>query len=157
GIAVDRQVQITNVDNTGALRAARAAGTADVGAGWKRHERERAWCEYGLGVKRVQVIEYPEIGQRLIGWWEPEGIAQPVSRSGRCGGVCTAREIRNGLVEEIACERHRHGVGVLEIEDPRRAIRERARGGYAVGIAAVAVEPLDRARDIGERDAILCA
>src|SRR5262249_36497521 len=149
------QVQIANVDNTGALRAARAAGSADVGAGWEHHERERAGCEYGFGVKSVQGVEYSEIGQRLIGCAEAQGIAQPVSRRGRCGGVCTAREIRDGLVEEITREDHCHGVGVLKIEDARRAISERVRRGYAVGIAAVPIEPLDRTRDIGERDAIL--
>src|SRR5262249_30587324 len=98
---------------------------------------------------------YPEIGQRLIGCAEAQGIAQPVSRCRRCRRVCTAREIRDGLVEEITCEHYRHGVGVLEIEYARRAVGERARGGYAGGIAAVTLEPLDRTRDIGERDAIL--
>ena len=41
-LAVDRQVQVTDVDDAGALGAARAAGGADVGAGRVSDERQRA-------------------------------------------------------------------------------------------------------------------
>ena len=50
---------------------------------------------------------------------------------------------------------YRDGVGVLEVEDARRAIRERARECYASRDAAVAVEPLDCARYVRELGAIL--
>src|SRR5207249_5021416 len=86
-LAADRHVQITNVDDTGALGAARVAGSADVGAGRGRDERERAGREIRLRVQRVHVVEYPEIAERLIGGAEAQGIAQLVARRGRCGGV----------------------------------------------------------------------
>src|SRR5205814_7938646 len=105
GLGVDQQVQITNVDDTGALAAARAASGADVGARGRGDERKRARRENRFCVESVQVVEYPEITERLIGRAEAQGIAQPVSRDGRCGGVCTAREIGERLVEEKFRER----------------------------------------------------
>src|SRR5207249_4059353 len=110
-VAVDRQAQVTNVDDTGALGATRAAGGTDVGACGVNAERERARREIRLCVESIHLVKDPEIAQRLIGRAEVQGIAQPVTRRGRGGGVYTAGEIRNGLFEDISRERHRHGVG----------------------------------------------
>ena len=52
-------------------------------------------------------------------------------------------------------DQYRNGVGVLEIEDAWRAVGECAREALAGGYAGVAVEPLDGARYVGERSAIL--
>src|SRR5439155_4996005 len=154
-LAVDRQAQITNVDDTGTLGAARTAGGADVGAGRGRDQRERAGRKVRLCVERVHVVEYSEIAERLSGRAEAQGIAQLVARRGRFGGVYTAGEIRDGLVEEISRYGHRHGVGVLIVRDAGRAGGQSAGVGLAAGNAAVAIEPLDGACDIGERDTIL--
>ena len=81
-----------------------------------RDERERAGHECRLCVERIQLVKDPEIAERLIGRAEAQGIAQLVARRGRCRGICTARQIRDGLLEDISRERHRHGVGVLMVQ-----------------------------------------
>src|SRR5262249_34261519 len=58
GLAVDRQIQITNVDDTGTSKATRAAGGADVRAGRVRDQRERAGREIRLWIASVHVVEY---------------------------------------------------------------------------------------------------
>src|SRR5439155_10871463 len=133
GLAVDRQAQITNVDDTGTLGAARIAGGADVGAGRRRDQRERAGRKVRVWVESVHVVEYSEIAERLIGRAEAQGIAQLVPRRGRFGGVYTAGEIRNGLVEEPSRQGHRYGVGVLMVEDAGRAVGQSTGVGLAAG------------------------
>src|SRR5207245_3208843 len=137
-----------NVDDTGALAAARAAGGADVGAGRRRDEGERAGREIRWSIESIQLVEYPEIAERLIDRAEAQGVAQLVARRGRCGGVDTAGEIRDGLVEEPSRQRHRHGEGVLIVQDAWRAVGQSAGVGLAAGNAVVAIEPLDGADDI---------
>ena len=48
------------------------------------------------------------------------------------------------------------GVVVLMVHDAGRAVRQSPGGRLTVGIAALGIEPLDGARDIGEADTILC-
>jgi len=54
----------------------------------------------------------------------------------------------------VAREHYCHGMGVLIVQDAGRAVGQRAGVGPAAGNAAGSIEPLDGARDIGERDAI---
>src|SRR5207249_6631961 len=107
---------------TGALAAPRAAGGADVGAGRGRDERERAGREIRCCVESIELVKDPEIAERLTGGAEAQGVAQLFAWSGRCGGVCTTRGIRHGLVEEISRARHRHSEGILKVQDAGRAV-----------------------------------
>ena len=56
----------------------------------------------------VQIVEDPEIADRLIGCAEAQGVAQHVPRRRRGGGIHTAGSIRDGLLEEEPRERHGH-------------------------------------------------
>src|SRR5207248_7994404 len=94
--------------------------------------------------KSIQLVEYPEIAERLTGCAEAQGVAQLVARRGICGGVSTARGIRDGLFEEPSCQRRRHGVSVLIVSDAGRAVGQSMGGGLAGGSAAVGVGPLER-------------
>ena len=78
---------------------------------------------------------------------------QVIKLSARQGSAAAnyADLLRDG---ELA-DHHRDSVGVLEIENARRAIGECAREALAGGDAGVAVEPLDGASYVGERSAIL--
>ena len=60
-LAVDRDVQVADVDDAGALGAAGAVGVADVGPDRVSDEGERARRECRYRVKGVQIVEYPEI------------------------------------------------------------------------------------------------
>src|SRR5262249_1017438 len=144
-LAVDRQAQVTNVEDTGAIGAPRTAGAAGVGARRGLDQRERAGSEIRLRVERIHLVEYPEIAERLTGRAEAQGIAQLVARCGRCSRVYTGREIRDGLVEVISRKRDRYGEGVLIVQDAGCAVGQSAGIGFAAGIAAVGIEPLDGA------------
>src|SRR5262249_50246976 len=126
GLAVDRQAQVTNVDDAGALGPARAAGGTDVSAGRERDERERAGRKIRLCVESIHLVKDAEIAERVTGRAEAQGIAQPVAWRGRCGGVYTACKIRDGLVEEISRQSYRHSVGVLIVGDAGRAVGQSA-------------------------------
>src|SRR5262249_62189179 len=98
-LAVGRHVQATDVDDAGALAAACATGERHVGAGRNGDKRERARREYRVCVEGVQVVEYPEIVERLIGRAKAQRIAQPVAGSGGVwGGVPRARAVRWGVL-----------------------------------------------------------
>ena len=83
-------------------------------------------------LRASEFVNDSEIGERLIGCPEAQRIAQPVTWCGRRCGIRTAREIRDGLLEEVTRERHRHGVGVLVVQDAGRTVGQCSRVGHAV-------------------------
>ena len=102
-LAVDRQVQVADVEDAGAVGAARAAGAADVGAGRDATSVSVPGTKAG-GVERIQLVEDPEIAERLIGGPEAQRVAQRVAGRGRRRGIRAARQIRDGLLEEDSRE-----------------------------------------------------
>ena len=152
-----REIQVADVDEARAVRAAvRIRGTG-VGAGRQRagNERERAGREHDRRVHRTQVVRECEVVERHVGALQPQRVAQHVAGLGRRRGVRAAREVRDRLLEEVAVQRHGARVRVLVIRDADGAVRQSARVDDALGVGVVVVRPLRGTDDVRQRDAVL--
>src|SRR4029434_10223799 len=84
------------------LGAASAVGEADVRSGREADESKCARHKCRRCVENVEVVEYPEIRERLIDGPKPQRVAQPFSGSGGHRGIRTTAQIGDGLLEKVA-------------------------------------------------------
>ncbi len=96
-----------------------------------------------------------DVVQRAVCRLQAQRVSQRVARRRGAGRVDSAGQVLNGLLEEVAEQGYCHGMRILVICDTGCTVGQRTVEFDAVGIAAVAVEPLGGADDVGQGGTVL--
>ncbi len=156
-LATGRHAQVAHVDNAGAVGPAIGVGVADVRPrrGAAGDEPQRAGHEHLRGVEQAEIVVERDGGQRRIGRPQAQRVAQRITGCRRRSRADSAGQVLDGFLEEVAGQRDRDAMGVLVVQRPDRAVRQRPRVRQSVAVAGIIAKPGGNAGQIGQCDVIV--